>query len=76
MLCHDKIKRKKKGTLSRKSFYVTTYHLSVNTVRHERNIITAKKKKTLCRDNYKTNSVELCRDIFKVCYDILQNKKV
>ena len=28
----------------------------------------------LCCDNHKTNSAELCRDIFKVCCDIIQEK--
>ena len=30
----------------------------------------------LCCYNHKTNSAELCHDIFKVCHDIIQEKGI
>ena len=30
----------------------------------------------LCRENHKTNSTELCCDIFKLCRDIIQENGI
>ena len=30
----------------------------------------------LCRDNHKTDSVELCHDIFKICHNIILEKGI
>ena len=34
------------------------------------------RQRFLCRDNHQTNSVELCRDILKLCRDIISEKGI
>ena len=41
--------------------------------RHTIQVLTLQDMKE-CRDNYKTNSAELYRDIFNLCSDIIQEK--
>ena len=68
ILCRGTIKSSNNETLSQQSFYVATYHSSIQAAMTK----VCHDTRHSCRDNYKTNSEELCRDTFKVCRDIIQ----
>ena len=59
--------RHSRRKLSRdKEFVVATYYSSIQDARYPRIVATREK---LCRDINQTTSVELCRDIDKLCRD-------
>ena len=68
ILCRETIKSNKKEILSQQAF-MSRHTIQVFKLQGTK---VCRYTRHLCCDNYKTNSVELCRDTFKVCRDIIQ----
>ena len=72
IFCRDTIKCSKKETVSQQSFYCCDISFEYSSCKALKK---CRDTRYSCRDNYRTNSTELCRDIFKLCRDIIKKEK-